>query len=1315
MRTDRPCLSLAARARAAVDVDRQILRDVCIFVTRLGSYDSCSLTQLNTALTHVLAARACTIAPRDSFYMRVLQAISDSYQRGQCTQEAFDTALTLYLPLRLATLFSRIRKENRAFYALHQCCKQRKTQVPMRSSGLFDPPALSDFQATSQRARSPSSHLDQIDTLTGRYESNLTQRAFGGLLHHYESTLQNAAKEAQAIVGAAQQNRLSYLYCLLYDKYVRWQLSRVFSALRGRYATLRRIGRLVRQKHKNQLMICTLLARLRAGKVVPEHARHSREHVVKDVLLAVLGVMIGKYRRIQAMGRLADEYLTTRHRQHVRRRCLRALLLRYYDLQLRLTRPRDYLPSAPEQRPHALQTSGVAASYLLQRAFHAIQAKAIALQTSERMMVRIDRRMRLFTAFSAWREAAAAEGLGMELYRNATRLLLRRAFAEWRTRTLLLRSAVRQSNYFEDSALQATALVSIQQKLNYTHSLGDAFKEILENRRRVRVLIDWRYALLLRRLYNVLRAKTSWACLHIAFRTWREELHIHRYGCALDTPYDCRGSYFIKAVEGKPRPTYGALALLALSAMADAIPAADRAKCETLMRITRIVGLSDYYRRDDRPLKYLRDVDPAALYDQVSPEARRRILKHCLRRWLICTAEDRRCTAAAAALRRRRELMVAKQVLAQLRHVLIITRRGRLVQETVRRRLFQRSLRALRIAYRHRHIGKVLRRQVYDGLQRRAFQAWRKTFFARNTLSVVLPLLKCDPALHDEVVALMQSGESLDTICDLIRSRLATASETGGTSNILAIQGIIGDYLDLGTRGGIAALYARRQAHAAFAQKLASKGTDALGEAFRHWYRFTMLVVERRNKAAEIFSRACLHNALEQWREAASISRLVRLECALVDAWNLETQRRTFGQWRRFCLTLHRYSSVISNAYLLRATWRELLLQFRLRGFTLVHNGRMRMDTFRAWREQFLQEREGARITITAFYCRSALRSWVCALELGRNRLIAATRYAERTLITASFRWWREALNREELEEQERVTRLRMRLALFALVKHTRMMARRRRLFVENLAAGRRELVFRTIQRASWLHNRARVLSAIRFGRDRESQRRIVQLWREETLRRLHEEERRERALRGSLALFVLRGLVRRRSAGLRSITTTSSMRLCRLAFETWHEQYRERTMQGIDTANRLTMRLHLRCWFLYYRRISRAIDGLQRKHEDTLCRLTFLELSDLARQTREIRERFKALQELSLLFRVLRAWQDALRLEKRCDRYTRARIIRALRRWATLARENSIVRSRECKAERHWRMALLRKCFFLLCAMARIDAIFLSDSEQMD
>lgn len=213
--------------------------------------------------------------------------------------------------------------------------------------------------------------------------------------------------------------------------------------------------------------------------------------------------------------------------------------------------------------------------------------------------------------------------------------------------------------------------------------------------------------------------------------------------------------------------------------------------------------------------------------------------------------------------------------------------------------------------------------------------------------------------------------------------------------------------------------------------------------------------------------------------------------------------------------------------------------------------------------------------------------------------------------------------------------------------------------------------------------------------------------WRDALRKREEDESMRADEAR---KILLLRGWARRASRskeGFARLEGAVLARLQREAFVALVSCYERLCEEEDARVEAMRGRLWLRAW----RSRARALrEGTQRVaagvHMANM-RSAFLSMASFSSRQILLREQADQLYAHFLGRRAVAAWRQAHRLEKKLNRMERTKLIQALRRWERMARDGSIERRAEVRAERFERQKLLSKSFMTWAALAGIETLF--------
>lgn len=1172
---------------------------------------------------------------------------------------------------------------------------------------------LTSRQQSTSRSRSlsrgPRMLTSASNALIELDDNRIIRAAFYALVASYKNKMYSSQK---AILDKSAAERLLYIECIIKQRAVMYVLKRGFQTWKSRQQDLKQLYRHIKRHNKNFIMLCSLLMRM-SVPVLDVHGVARKDRVILTVLTAIFRLLLDKYHTIMSQTSLANLHYERWSARYLTKCAFNAMLGRYLDLHKRLSAPYRYLVlSSLSPKQQTSQVTGlmqtIVGRNLALRALAAWRGRLSALQLSFSLMLRIRDKLLLSISFFCWRKVYGYHTLLVCFATNDTNKLLSRAFNAWRQRCItFLATSKHTSLCFKDLKIQRAVLSDLHRKLVYVESLGNSFMVILQNRRMILILREWRYALLLHRMERVTAGRHNQFLLRQSLDAWRNELLAYRFGVLLDTPYNCSGSYFIKAPLNKQHPTYAALALLALGAMIGDMRPEILSECPTLRTIKKIVGLSDYYRHDTRPLKYLKDVDIDHLSSQLAPDSRRHVLMHCFRRWQLFSlteadkhknqryleAKHRRKTLIKAlqaikwAARRSHRLMNAQEVLLRkLQHKALIF---------WRRELMERKLIAY-VAEKHR-----LNLLIW------AFDAWKLKVSLYNGLNLFAATLPSyNKELYDSVMDMLKRHEGPQAIIDYIYSTLA--KDPSCPQGLLEA---LGDCLQLGQRGTLMSHHATSGLRERSVSRQLNRNHAMMADIFSRWRFLYAMRREQLEDAISYDQKRLFRRFFWHWYHMFS---LVYEQKSLEkgDAiYRIRLLTRAFMVWHFLAMRLRNHDSIISDKYLLHRALTNLQLGVRIFRFQTQRNSLVLHKYIHSWHATTTEEICHGRVLFEKYFQRRAFQTWVRRLHHLTRAEAALIMQLNREIIGKAFRNWFFLFCENSAASARLEDTWRARLALFML---RNLVVTRR----ERYAALQKGINWRLCKIAfaclrNFYEDSCLERIATEYAQAKECARveKVFTIW----LETYREQDAKNRAI---VMLFRKRFYLRAFLKRIRQERNRRIMQemwvekvLVKMAFFEWKDQYSITHEELTSRAEALQKRYILRIWHLRVKALTAGVLLLTERQHSRRMLSAYVAILERHQKLemcyRHVYERYKR----DLLSRILTSWCQAKMLNKHYDTQQRTRFYRLIRRWKRTARENAIYRVQEKRAL-EWRD---RKLLFHAFSEMKVRALTFINTGSFD
>ncbi|EFO63303.1 Hypothetical protein GLP15_1090 [Giardia lamblia P15] len=1361
----RPHFSLLARTLELVHGDKQILNDLYTFVVHVQAIKYPTFTDFNNAFEAVLQTRNMK-RTADTFYTSFLTSVIDISKRGYHVSEAYGKALDMYMNARAAAIFSRLRKLFRGLkglktakragihlYSNHSGCINdcqrsfiastylpspspspsstthsfNKSASHRRASSAVtfqaysnmlsnEPTAKQELQPSNvspSRSRSlnrgPRMLINASNALIELDDNRILKTAFYTLVANYKNKMYSSQR---ALLEKSTTERLLYTECIIKQRTVMYTLRCGFQTWKIRQQELKQIYKQLKRHNKNFVMLCSLLMRM-AIPVLDTHGMGRRDRVILTVITVIFHVLVDKYHTIVSQATLADLHYRQWSVRYLKKCAFHAMLSRYLDLHERLTAPYKYLaPSLPSQSSriysvgYPMQT--IAERNLALRALTSWKGRLQTLELSFSLMLRVRDRLLMSISFFSWRKVHGYRTLLTCFAVNDANKLVSRAFNAWRQRCIVfVETAKHNSLYFKNIQIQRVVLNDLHRKLIYAESLGNSFMGILQNRRMILMLREWRYALLLRRMERVTASRHNQFLLHQSLNAWRSELLAYRFSLLLDTPYNCSGSYFIKAPPNKQHPTYAALALLALGAMIGDMRPEVLSDCPTLRTIKKIVGLSDYYRHDTRPLKYLKDIDIDHLSSQLAPDSKNHVLMHCFRRWQLFSlmeADKHKNQRYLEAKHRRRTLLKAFQAVkwaARRSHRLLS------VQEVLLKRLQHKAL----VLWRRELVEKRLIEYIAEKHQVNlliwAFDAWKlriSLYNGLNLFTATLPGYNKD--LYDSVMHMLRQHKDPQAIIDHIYTTLTT--DPSCPESLLEA---LDDCLKLGQRGTLMACHAADGLRERSVSRQFGRNQAIVADIFNRWRFLYAMRRDQLDDAVSYHQKQIFRRFFWRWHHMFSLAYEQRSLEKGDAIYRVRLLRHAFMIWNFLAVRLVSNDSRVSNRYLLH----RALINFQLGIKVLQFQARKNLLTLRkciySWRAGVAEEICYSRTLFEKYFQRKAFRTWTQRLRHLNRAETDLVIWINRKVVRVALRNWFTLFSENSIANTQLENTWRARLVLLML--HNLIVARRAGYMAlqENISRRLRTTAFRC------LHTTYKDLCLEKLATEHARIKDFAFVRR--IFATLMEAYREQDARNCALVVlfqkrFYLRAFLKRtRQERNRHVIQEMWIEkvLVKMAFFGWREQYTISQEELLVKAEALQKRYLIRIWHMYTRSLTVRL-CLVEERQRTRCMLNAYTAMLERHQRLEmchkyLYEHYKR----DLLSRIMASWCQAKMLNKHYDTQQRTRFYRLIRKWKRAARENAIYRVQEKRAL-EWRD---RKLLFHAFSEMKVRALTLINIDSFD
>lgn len=1350
-----------------VHSDKQILNDLYTFVVHVQAIKYPTVNDFNSAFETILQSNNMK-RTADTFYTNFLTSVIDINKRGYHVSEAYARALDMYMNARAAAIFSRLRKLFRGLKGLkvakrmgvHLCHDSRRdfntstylpSPSPSPSSTTHHTHAVYNahsFEKQISRGRSSSivtfrnqsNRLSSDSTINKKNSppksspgrlGNLSQgprmlisasnalielddnrvlrTAFYALLDGYKNKMYSLQKE---ILEKSTAERLLYIECIIKQRVVIYALRCGFQTWRERQQELKQVYKHIKRHNKNFIMLCSLLMRM-SIKVLDTHGIALRDRVILTVITAIFRLFSNKYRVILSHKSLADLHYERWNARYLKKGAFNAILTRYFDLNKRLNAPYKYLAiNSPRVVPHERSTSclmqTITGRNLSLRALVAWRGRLQSIQLSFSLMLRIRDKLLLSISFFCWRKAYGYHILLASFAVNYTNKLLSRALNAWRQRYIIFITMTKHNLlHFKNDQIQRAVLADLHRKLVYVESLGNSFMCILQNRRMILILREWRYALLLHRMERVTVGRHNQFLLRQSLSAWRGELLAYRFGLLLDTPYNCSSSYFIKAPPNKQHPTYAALALLALGAMIGDMRPEILDNCPTLRTVKKIVGLSDYYRHDTRPLKYLKDVDIDCLSSQLAPDSRRHVLTHCFRRWQLFSlmeADKHKNQRYLEAKHRRKMLLKAFQV---IKWAARRSRRLMSAQEVLLKKLQHKALIFWRRELMERRLIEYMAGKHQLNLLAWAFSAWKLKVSLYNGLNLFAATLPSySKELYDSVMQMLRQHENPQDIVDHIYDAL-----TKDTSCPQSLLEALSDCVKLGQRGKLMAHHAASDLRERSVARQMNRNLATMADVLNRWRFLYTTRQEQLEDAISYDKKRTFRRFFWHWYHVFSaVYEQKSLEKSDL-IYRIRLLKRVFMIWHFLAMRLRNHDSLISNRHLLYRAFISLQLGTKILRFQARRHSLILHNCIHSWRDFITDELCHSQILFERYLQRRVIRAWAQRLYHLAQARVDLTLWTSQRIVGTAFRDW--FLLFCEKSAADTITENRWRAHLALTMLHNLVVARREKYISLQGAINRRlcTTVFCFLRSAYKDACFERIAIEYIQTKDCALVQRIFIFWIE-----LYREKSAKNCALVVLfrKRFYLRAFLKRtrqeRNRRVMQEMWVEKM-LVKMAFFEWRDHYVINREELLVQSEILRKRYLIRIWHIRTRMIKAGLLLLEERLR-IQCMLNAYTVMWERHQKldicyRHINERYRR----DLLSRILASWCQAKMLNKHYDTQQRTRFYRLVRRWKRAARENAIYRVQERRAL-EWRD---RKLLFHAFSEMKVRALTFINTGSFD
>lgn len=1363
----RPHFSLLARTMELVHGDKRILNDLYTFVVHVQAIKYPTFNDFNSAFETVLQSNNMR-RTTDTFYTNFLTSVIDINKRGYHISEAYASALNMYMDARAAAIFSRLRKlfrglkglktakrigvrlyydDRRSFNAstylpspspspssiiqhAHTTCtghpSNSRRMVHGRPSSAVtfrnlsnrlssDLPTNKDHES-SQKSPSRSKSLfrkprmltSASNALVELDDSRILRAAFYALLTNYKNRMYSAQKE---IVKKSTTERLLYIECIIKQRTVAYILSRGFQTWRKRQQDLQKIYKTIKRHNKNFIMLCSLLMRM-SIQVFNIHGMTHRDRVISTVIAAIFHLLLDKHHTILSQTSLAYLHYDRWSARYLKKRALSAMLTRHVDLHKRLSAPYAYLDitsqtTVPREHPIGCVMQTITGRNLARRALAAWKGRLQSLQLSFSLMLRVRDKLLLSISFFCWRKVHGYHTLLSCFATTDANKLLSRAFNAWRQRYIAFMVTARHNPlHFKDAQIQRTVLADLHRKLVYVESLGNSFMCILQNRRLILILREWRYALLLHRMERITAVRHNQFLLRQSMSAWRSELLAYRFGLLLDTPYNCSGSYFIKAPPNKPHPTYASLALLALGAMIGDMRSEILDKCPTLRTIKKIVGLSDYYRHDTRPLKYLKDIDINCMASQLAPDSRRHVLTHCFRRWQLFSLmeADKHKNQLYLETKYRRQML--HRVFQAIKGVARRSYRIARAQELLFKKLRHKVLIFWRKGLMEKRLIEYMLKKHQLNLLAWTFRAWKlkvSIYAGLNLFAATLP--SYNKELYDSVMDMLRRHDDPQAIVDHLYSVL-----TKDPSCPQTLLDALDDCLKLGQRGTLVTHHAVSDLRDRSVTRQMSRNLSIIISIFNNWRLLCALRQEQFEDAISYDKKRLLRRFFWHWFHVFSVIYEQKSLAKGDFIYKIKLLRHAFMIWNFLAMRLKNNDSFISNKYLMYKAYTNLQFGAKIIRFQAKRNSMILHKCIHSWHNFIIDELCHSQILFERYLQRRAIRTWLQRLLHLNRAETDLTLWMKQRTVSLAFREWFLLFCKTSAADIRLENTWRARLALTML--HNLAVARRR-----GYTALQDTMNWRLCAKAFCCFYQAyndayleRVAIEYAQIKDCNLVHQTFTIW----IERYREQNAKNSALVMLFRKrFYLRALLKRtRQERNRHIMQEMWVErlLVKMAFFEWRDQYI--INQEILHIQSETLKKHylIRIWYLHIRTLSTGIMLLEERKRTQYMLKAYTVMWEQHQRLdmcyRYINERYRR----DLLSRILASWCQAKLLNKHYDTQQRTRFYRLVRRWKRTARENAIYRVQEKRAL-EWRN---RKLLFYAFSELKVRALTFINKEAL-
>lgn len=978
----------------------------------------------------------------------------------------------------------------------------------------------------------------------------------------------------------------------------------------------------------------------------------------------------------------------------------------------------EALPQKPQGPPPRMYYT-VHDRHVLKIVFPLMLARATRLRNLLALATAACRRLQTARLFWAWRRTYFASKAASSFHNVHLMHTVANAFIVWRDKAFLVRSSFCAAG---DTQLlnivyksQCTAFSDMHKRFTYLRSLSAAFMVILDKRRLIRALVDWRYALVTNRLCTVATRRHNLAIQANVLALLREEFVARRFAKLLQTPYPCGKSSLLHvplhfsgfSVARGRHPTYADLVLLALGALVSEAAPGTLDDCPTLKRIQKAAALSEHYRSDDRPLKRLSMIDTVNVRN-VSQESRREILGHCVLRWrtYVSSEIDKKYRLAEFEATCNRRLLT--RVMGRFKALTRLSRHAIKLAHMRDAMTLRSVLRAWRRALGFQTKLRVVYAQQFALLLQQVFRAWRTALSIKNSLRVFAEFIAhYSPETGEALKGMLGTNVPLAHIIGYIRDNVLDATANGRRVFPLNIAEEFEDLLKIGEKGK---LLNKRSVNGLKTKSVFqhyARNRDALASSFSEW-RFQTAIRLRNSLVADTHHEAVLRmHSLRHWRVTAASKKDARLLGMASQHYAYKRCRTAMSVFAQRFLDAFAHNDEVSSRYLLRRAFKMFVLRYAERYMQRQVSMVTVRSTFTRWRVLLHAKLESEADVVRRFRLLTVLRAWCGIVAARKSFLQAKTLQRDKGVVFRALGAICRIFTGRVNDENRRVDVAKKALGLSAW--HRLVHARKHRLHAlsERLRHAQLQQAFDALLTAKY---DARVASLEHSFVTRRNSSRVAQAfteWRSLYTGIVTEENRKVCWYRKLIIVRAWLRMVNRRCDYLSNAIFEQNRGLKQRALSAMGMVYDERRQAEDDAVHALRKRVYFTVFRMRVKAIARGRAEIEELLRLACMRNALVTMLVTATKLGDLGDRLFALSNDILCRRVLRAWRQEYRLEGKYSRMERMRLLQIVRKWAILAREHSTERRVEVVAERFERKKILNKVFFTWAAMAGIDNVF--------